>query len=53
LGEIKPQLAPEAETDRLRDQQAPAAPATPAPATPALDQRSSLLGTVFTELFIG
>lgn len=48
MGEIKTQLAREAETDRLRDQQAPAAPATPAP-----DQRSSLLGTVLAELFIG
>ena len=53
MGEIKTQLAQEAEADRLRDEQAPAAPATQAPATPAPDQRSSLLGTVFAELFIG
>jgi hypothetical protein len=53
MGEIKTQLAQEAEADRIRDEQAPAAPATPAPATPAPDQRSSLLGTVLAELFIG
>lgn len=48
MGEIKTQLAQEAEADRIRDEQAPTAPATPAP-----DQRSSLLGTVLAELFIG
>ena len=50
MGEIKTQLASEAEADRLKDSQTPPAQA---PATPAPDQRSSLLGTVLAELFIG
>lgn len=48
MGEIKTQLAAEAESDRIKDE------AQPAPATPtAPDQRSSLLGSVFAELFVG
>lgn len=54
MGEIKTQLAQEAEHDRLRDLQSPTTPAAPAvPATPAPDHRSSLLGTLFAELVIG
>lgn len=48
MGEIKGQLAEEAEADRRRDQ-APAPPA--APATP--DQRSGLIGAVVARLLIG
>jgi hypothetical protein len=50
MGEIKTQLAHEAEQDRVRDLQSPT---TPALAAPAPDQRSSLLGTIFAELVIG
>lgn len=50
MGEIKTQLAAEAEADRIRDSQTP--PAQPAPARPAADQRSSLLGTVLAGLFV-
>lgn len=50
MGEIKTQLAAEAESDRIKDEAQPA----PAPATPAApDQRSSILGSVFAELFVG
>lgn len=60
MGEIKTQLAAEAEADRLKDipttpaQPAPATPqgAPAAPATPAPDQRSSLFGTVLAGLFV-
>lgn len=53
MGEIKTQLAEEAEADRAKDQagQVPAAPG--APATPAPDQRSSVLGSIFAQLVIG
>jgi hypothetical protein len=53
MGEIKTQLAEEAEADRAKDQagQTPAAPM--APATPAPEQRSSLLGSIFAQLVIG
>lgn len=53
MGEIKTQLAEEAEADRAKDQtgQTPAAPV--APATPAPEQRSSLLGSIFAQLVIG
>jgi len=44
MGEIKTQLAAEAEADRLKDSQT--TPVQPAPATPAPDQRSSLLMTL-------
>jgi hypothetical protein len=47
MGEIKGQLAKEAEADRARDQD------RQAPATPAPEQRSSLLGTLFAQLVIG
>jgi hypothetical protein len=47
MGEIKTQLHQEAEADAAVDR------ATSAPATPAPEKRSSLLGTVFAELFIG
>ncbi|ESZ23408.1 hypothetical protein [Mesorhizobium sp. L2C084A000] len=47
MGEIKTQLADEAERDRAASQQGEA----PAPAAP--DQESSLLGRVFAELVIG
>jgi hypothetical protein len=49
MGEIKTQLANEAEADRLKDSQT-----TPAqtPATPSPDQRSSLFGTVIAGLFV-
>ncbi|WP_262267430.1 transmembrane anchor protein [Microvirga yunnanensis] len=50
MGEIKTQLAEEAEADRAKDQ-APSAPMTPS--TPAPEQRSSLLGSIFAQLFIG
>lgn len=45
MGEIKAQLAEEAEQDRNMDQQAPAG-------VPASDQQSSLFGQIFTGLFI-
>jgi hypothetical protein len=45
MGEIKTQLAAEAESDRIKDE------AQPALATP--DQRSSLLGSIVAELVIG
>lgn len=48
MGEIKTQLAREAEQDRVRDLQSPTTPATPAP-----EKRSSLLGTILAELTIG
>lgn len=48
MGDIKTQLAAEAESDRIKDE------GQPAPATPAVpDQRSSLLGSIFAELVIG
>jgi hypothetical protein len=47
MGEIKTQLAAEAETDRLKDSQT-----TPASPAPAPDQRSSLLGTVLAGLLL-
>ena len=48
MGEIKTQLAAEAEADRIKDG------AEPAPAAPvAPDRRSSLLGSIFAELVIG
>ncbi|WP_201842132.1 transmembrane anchor protein [Microvirga zambiensis] len=48
MGEIKTQLAEEAEADRVKEQtgQVPVAPATPG-------QRSSLLGSIFAQLVIG
>lgn len=49
MGEIKTQLAEEAETDRLRDAQN-AAPAAPAPATP--QQGSSLLDRIYAEFVV-
>lgn len=48
MGEIKTQLAAEAEADRVKDGAQPAAPATPAP-----DRRSNLFGSLFAELVIG
>ncbi len=48
MGEIKAQLADEAERDRARDQQG-GAPAV----VPSRDQRSSLLGSVVARLVIG
>lgn len=52
MGEIKRQLAAEAEADRAGSQLQPvSAPATGAPTTP--DRRSSLLGTVVARLLIG
>ncbi|MDF2688574.1 MAG: hypothetical protein K0Q80_1539 [Microvirga sp.] len=48
MGEIKTQLAEEAEADRAKDQ---AAPTPAAPAAP--EQRSSLLGSIFAQLVIG
>ena len=48
MGEIKTQLAAEAEADRVKDE---AQPAPTAPAAP--DQRSGILGSVFAELFVG
>jgi hypothetical protein len=52
MGEIKTQLAAEADADRAKDQagQTPAAPV--APTTPAPEQRSSLLGSIFAQLVI-
>ena len=47
MGEIKAQLAEEAEADRLRDQ------ARQAPAASAPEQRSSLFGRLFVQLMIG
>ena len=47
MGEIKKQLAEEAERDRMLDQEGGA----PAPA-PATDQGSSLLGQIFTQLLV-
>ncbi|HEV7257316.1 MAG TPA: transmembrane anchor protein [Bosea sp. (in: a-proteobacteria)] len=49
MGEIKTQLAAEAEADRLKDSQTTPAQA---PATPSPDQRSSLFGTVLAGLFV-
>ena len=51
MGQIKTQLAAEAEADQAKDQagQAPAAPASPVPP----GQRSSLLGSIFAQLVIG
>ena len=49
MGEIKTQLAAEAEADRLKDQQVPQQQGQP----PASGQRSGLLGNVFAQLFIG
>jgi hypothetical protein len=49
MGEIKTQLANEAEADRLKDSQTTPAQA---PATPSPDQRSSLLGTMLAGLFV-
>ena len=54
MGQIKTQLAEEAEADRANDQgvQIPAVPVTPgSPANP--EQRSSLLGSLFAQLVIG
>jgi hypothetical protein len=50
MGEIKTQLAAEAEADRLNDSQT----TTPAqaPATPAPDQRSSVFGTLLAGLLV-
>ncbi|MBB6464899.1 hypothetical protein HNQ96_000746 [Aminobacter lissarensis] len=48
MGEIKSQLAEEAEADRLRETQA--TPQAPAPAT---DQESSIFQRIFAELVIG
>jgi hypothetical protein len=48
MGEIKTQLAAEAEADRAKDQ---AAPTPAAPAAP--EQRSSLLGSILAQLVIG
>lgn len=50
MGEIKTQLAAEAEADRIKGQQRPAN--LPAPAAPAQDQRSSLLGSALAALFV-
>lgn len=52
MGEIKTQLAQEAEADRLRDEQTPAAPAAPGTPAPAPDQRSSLLSKILANLLI-
>lgn len=53
MGEIKAQLAEEAEADRATVQQPPA-PAMPVPpVAPAPDQRSSLVGSLFARLLIG
>jgi hypothetical protein len=52
MGEIKAQLAAEAQADRAAGGNQPsAAPATVAPSVP--DQRSTLLGTMMARLFIG
>lgn len=48
MGEIKGQLAREAETDRLRDQST-----APAAAAPAPERRSGVLGRVFAALVVG
>ncbi|TIM12994.1 MAG: transmembrane anchor protein [Mesorhizobium sp.] len=48
MGEIKTQLAEEAEADRLRDAQR-----TPQPASVVPDQESSLFQRIFTELVVG
>ncbi|RWP40714.1 MAG: transmembrane anchor protein [Mesorhizobium sp.] len=48
MGEIKTQLAEEAEADRLRDAQR-----TPQPASVVSDQESSLFQRIFTELVVG
>ncbi|PZN92398.1 MAG: transmembrane anchor protein [Hyphomicrobiales bacterium] len=50
IGEIKIQLAAEAEADRIMDSRP--APTQPTPMVPAPDQRSSLIGTVLAGLFI-
>lgn len=49
MGEIKTQLAAEAEADRLKDQQLPQQQGQP----PAAGQRSGLLGTVLAQFLIG
>ncbi|NGO55065.1 transmembrane anchor protein [Allomesorhizobium camelthorni] len=48
MGEIKSQLAEEAEADRLRDVQT-----APQPASVTPDQESSLMGRIFAELVVG
>ncbi|TIL90050.1 MAG: transmembrane anchor protein [Mesorhizobium sp.] len=48
MGEIKAQLAEEAEADRLRDAQR-----TPQPVSVVPDQESSLFQRIFTELVVG
>ncbi len=50
MGEIKTQLAAEAEADRIKDSQTP--PAQPTPVAPAPDQRSNLIGTILAGLFV-
>lgn len=45
MGEIKIQLAAEAQADRIKDSQTP-------PSPPAPDQRSSLFGTILAGLFV-
>jgi hypothetical protein len=53
MGEIKAQLAREAEADRRRDNTEPASGDVPAPAAPvAPEQRSGLFGRAFAELII-
>ncbi len=52
MGEIKTQLALEAEADRARDNQAPSGPAGAVPATPAPDKQSSLLTTILANLLV-
>ena len=47
MGEIKTQLAREAEADRATDQAPPAAP------SPAPDRRSGLLGAIVAHLLVG
>jgi len=51
MGEIKAQLAREAEADRAIDAPAPAQPAAPASTGP--DQQSSLLGRIVAQVLIG
>lgn len=57
MGEIKTQLAQEAEADRLRNQTAGQTSAVPAPLAaplpqPTPERRSSLIGTIFAQLVI-
>ncbi|WP_306224474.1 transmembrane anchor protein [Bosea beijingensis] len=52
MGEIKTQLALEAEADRARDNQAPSGPAETVPVAPAPDKRSSLLTYVLANLLV-